>query len=822
MHVRLLLPLLALVPLACRGPGGAASGGGEAPPLPGYRAPRAHAPVQPPVDVEHYALELRVDPALGRLDGTARVRLFARTAGLRRVELFLVDLVVLDVTDGFGRPLAYEHAGGRLVIELAEPLELARPLELVVRYGGAPTRGLLFAGGEPPTHVFTQGQCADARYWFPCVDVPSERATSELVVSLPAGWTAVAAGELVARRDLGDAVVEHWRMNAPHATYLTTLVAGDFGSVHTDWEGLPLGFYGPRRLAEHVAPSLVAPTVDALAFLTELTGRRFPYAKYSTACVDDFPSGGMENVSATTLSSRVLRDAAGRADDDSVALIVHEAAHQWFGDLLTCSDWSHAWLNEGFATYAALLYVEARQGADAFRVGVRAARDRALAADAREGTRPLVHDVYTDPYDLFTAHVYQGGAARLHLLRFKLGEQAFRRGVQLYVGRNAGRGVVTDDLRRAFEEASGEDLEAFFAQWVRAPGHPTFEVRWRHDAARERVLLTVNQTQAAEGGVPEVFATPVDVEVRDATGARMHRLSITRRRELFELPAPQAPEWVRFDKYGWLPARVESRKSTGEWLRIAAGDDDVNGRRDALAELALRHVASEDAGVRAAILGALIGRLESDAAPAVRVAAAQALARTRADEAREALARRASADDAPGVRVAALEALAAFCPDARLAALGRALVEEGPTWDVRGVAAVLVVRADPAGAAGWVAGLAARPDSPQGDLARHRARALGVLADVPALCALLADAGAAPAARAEAARQLGRVGAGAPRARAALGAELGARDAHVRRAALAALSALGDAGALAVLRAHYPASRSSRERRAIEAAFGLE
>ncbi|HUR29665.1 MAG TPA: hypothetical protein VM509_15855, partial [Planctomycetota bacterium] len=212
---------------------------------------RAHAVRQAPYDVEHYALELDLDPVAQKIAGSARVRLAARERGLREIELDFVDLTVRSVEDERGEPLKFAHDDGVLAIQLARAVPPGEFVEVRVRYDGVPRRGLYFADIEDgvATQVFTQGECEDSRGWFPCFDFPSDRATSELSVTLPAKWTAVAAGERVERRELGGGrAFERWRMTTPHPAYLTTLVAGDFAVQHGEWDGIPLLYLADPKL----------------------------------------------------------------------------------------------------------------------------------------------------------------------------------------------------------------------------------------------------------------------------------------------------------------------------------------------------------------------------------------------------------------------------------------------------------------------------------------------------------------------------------------------------------------------------------------------
>jgi aminopeptidase N len=786
----------------------------DVPPLRGLQ------PLATDFDVEHYVLELRLDPGRRRIDGTCRVRLFPLVEGLRTVNLDLVELEVESVQNAAGTDLDFAHFDDRLRIELETPAPRGRAVELSIRYGGSPRKGLWFAGGDPPTHVFTQGECEDARWWFPCQDHPSERATSELILDLPAGWSSVAAGELIESREVDGRRFDRWRMHAPHPAYLETLVAGELSEVRGEWEGLPLTFHAPPAFADRLESSLAA-TDDALGFLSRLTGRRYPYAKYATACVQNFPFGGMENISATTLGVAALREARGLADRDADSLVVHEAAHQWFGDLLTCADWSEVWLNEGFATYCGQLWTEETEGSEAFQLAMDDTIEAYLHGDS-ESPRPLVYGRCRAPIDLFFGgHVYAGGASRLHLLRHVLGDQAFFAGVRRYVGENAGRSVVSADLRAAMERASGQDLELFFEQWVLSPGHPQLDVSWTYDSERARVLLTVNQAHDLTPGVPEVFEMPLEVELAVGDTVRRQRLELTGRRELFELLADEAPRWVLADPDRWLPARLRSRKDASEWLAIAEGAGPVGRRRAMIALASAARALKGEA--RAACGEALASRLAGDGRPEVRAEAARALGRLGGKLAREALLSAAVGDATPAVRVAALEALTAVGVDAEVAELGRSAVQESLSWNVVAAGARLVARAEPDGAAAWLeAQLSASDPGLHGQPHASLLPALVDAAGIKARARLLAfaqDPLASEPLRVVAVSQLGHLAAGDPELVAALGRLLRSNLGRLRGEAVRALVRAGDPDAHRILIAYYPSCVSPFERRAIEQAL---
>jgi len=784
------------------------------------RIARHHPPRVEAVDAEHYALELWLLPDERAIRGRCELRFAVSWGTVEELVLDLEGLDVLEVSTAEGVPLDFDHDAGRLEIELPTPLREGDLGEVHVLYAGQPSKGLWFVEepGGGAHQVFTQGECVDAHWWFPCLDYPADRATSELRVHMPPDWRAVAAGQRIDLVETPHERVEHWRMNTPHPTYLTTLCAGNFLVKRDEWDGIPLTYLADPRFDAWMVDSFEE-TPRILEFFSELTGRRYPYPKYAQTCVGNFPFGGMENISATTLTESTLTDELGQLDGGSTGLVAHEAAHQWFGDLLTCEDWSEIWLNEGFATYLTHLYFEETRGVDAFRVRMRDAQQSYTAADVGGQRRPTVHDYYRDPFDLFfDGKAYAGGASRLHLLRCVLGDEAFFRGLRLYVADNAGRSVRTPDLRAAMETVSGRDLRRFFEQWFYKAGYPELEVSWNWDDALHQVELVVEQIQSSARDTPTTFEFEVEVELRNGAGRRVERLLVDEREERFLLPSATRPIWVRFDKHGWLPARVLATKSGSEWIAIAAEDDDVNGRRDAVDALG-RLLATEEDPEKAAVYGAaILRRLRDDPAESVRREAVEAFARAPRGQSRGFLMRAAGGDESAGVRAAALAALEVYGPDGELADFAEEQAAEGISWKVRLAAASLRAKAAPGGAFDWLLEGTGR-SSPHDVFGAGCVAELAELEDsrvTVVLREVLADEARSSAARQAAATGLGLRGRAERESMELLLEALASRDYRVRQSAIEALAGFRDARVVTRLREEHERSVHSRERRKLE------
>jgi aminopeptidase N len=695
-----LLTVLLVAACAARNPRGAS--GVRAAPISGSIAPRTA-----PYDVETYTLSIDIDPVARSIDAACTIRLWPLVETLERVELDLDGLEVVSVMDRAGRSLRFTRESGTLAIELAAPLARGAFEEITVAYRGRPTRGLFFAAERDgmARQVWTHGECRDARAWFPCFDEPSERATSEIRVTMPREWVSIAAGERVDRVERGERATEAWRMASPHPSYLVTLVAGELSVETGAWEDVPLVFAGPPAMRD-VLQRAFHETDEMLAFFSRITGKRYPYPKYAQACVDNFPFGGMENVSATTLTETMLPDERALADEVPFGLLAHEVAHQWFGNLLTCRDWTHAWLNEGFATYFAALYTEESRGVEAFRREMRANRAVYLARDTRTKQRPLVHGVAREPFELFfTGHIYQGGAVRLHHLRSVVGDDAFFRGVRAYVAAHENQGVVTDDLRVAMEQACGTDLRWFFDQWMHAPGHPQLKSHWTVDEETGLVELFLEQTQDGVG-TPQVFRLPLDVEVCTRGGTRIERVVMDQRRQRFTFPCTAPVEWIRVDPFDVVPMRLDEEMPTRSWIAMAQRASDAGGRLRALHVLdsaLARAVSSPDHDSMS--LAKQLARVQwaPDASPEARIAQMRLLRRFLSpplnldDHARDpgTLMERASLDADPEVRAVGFELLAGCAEGEDLIGFAQAELERVDSWRVRAAIAALIAKADP-------------------------------------------------------------------------------------------------------------------------------
>lgn len=638
-------------------------------------------PPDRPVDVTRIALDLEVDLEARQVSGHADVTFTA----LRDVRALTLDAVGHEVqaverlvADGAAEARPFSYDGEHLTIELP-PTARGEGRTVRIRYRVRdPESGLHFFGpseAEPdvPWQVWSQGESTFNRYWFPCVDHPDERQATSLVARVRSGLTVVSNGRLEGVEDDPETGLSVWRFEQerPHAAYLVSLVVGTFRHTRTRWRDVPLGSFIPPSYDAATATRSFGRTGEMLDLFSRLTGVDYPWPKYDQVVVEQFNWGGMENTGATTLNGRTLHDARAHLDTRSEGLVAHELAHQWFGDLLTCRDWAHVWLNESFATYFAALWEEHDEGADAFGLDMLGKARGGMGAGK---SRPILDRRYPDPGSMFDGRAYPKGACVLHMLRRQLGEAAFWRGIQAYTRGHQGRGVETNDLRRALEEASGRNLERFFYDWVERPGNPVLKVTLARDAAQGLTTVTLEQTQEGE---PYWF--PAELRFSFGSQTLSRTFPVDERRERWVLPFEAAPDGFRFDpNEAVLLKELEVGKPPAMWLRQLRGDDAV-GRVRAARVLAKR---KRPAGVEA-----LRAALADDPAWGVRVEIARALAAVDGEPVRDALLARLTGEEDPRVRRTVVAALAGRGRDAQVAAAMAALLERGdPSYHVEAAA----------------------------------------------------------------------------------------------------------------------------------------
>ncbi|MBI3288217.1 MAG: M1 family metallopeptidase, partial [Elusimicrobia bacterium] len=530
--------------------------------------PAVYAPDRP-FDTVDVQLELDVDLKARRLKGFCRTTIAPRRAGIRKLSFDAIALKVSSVKID-GKPARWTPESPKLHVTAAAALTEGAQYTIAVAYSVAdPEAGLHFVRPGPhapdnPVQMWSQSQPEDARRWFPCHDAPGEKATSEVIARVPKGFRAVSNGILVEHSVSGARETWHWRMDRPHSIYLISLAVGKFSEVSDEWDGIPLLYYCEKG-READARRGFAKTAAAMRILSEKTGVRYPYPRYAQVAVAEYP-GGMEHTTATTQTDACLLDKQASLDHDLDTLVAHELAHQWFGDLVTCAEWPHAWLNEGFATYSEVVFLEADRGHDEALYELLQNRRAYLDEESGRYRRAIVCRTYRDPWTIFDRHLYEKGCWVLRMLHLKLGDEPFWKGVGHWLRKHQDGTVETQDLVAAFEEATGKNLQFFFDQWVYREGHPSLRLRWAWDKRTRRGELHVRQNQDVSASAP-AYRLRARIRVIGRGWTRDFVETIDAKEHRFVWTLPGEPLDVEFDPDLELLASIAIDKPHAMWRR---------------------------------------------------------------------------------------------------------------------------------------------------------------------------------------------------------------------------------------------------------------
>ncbi len=559
--------VLLLAVLTCRGcaggPGAGESDRTEPAPV---RAGLPPGPGDYPgnFDVLHYDLELALTEAADTLVGNATLRVVRSAPG--PLVLDFSGLTTREVRVG-GAASGFRVLPGRLTVDPGGAVGDTVAVEIV--YHGHPDDGLIMGSNvHGKATVFADNWPNRARFWFPSVDHPSDKATVSFTIHAPGEWEVIANGRMEGPASptspgaLGGGTGKRtwrWSTDVPIPTYTMVVGAADFavGSAGLAACGLAPG--SPREDAcldvtwwvfpedSLRAAGLFRRSPDMVDFFAGLVGP-FPYEKLAHV-QSSTRFGGMENASAIFYSEEGI--ARGRDIEGTVS---HEIAHQWFGDSVTETEWPHLWLSEGFATYFGTLYFEEADGVDRFRELLEGRREAYVTSDVVD--RPVIDPPVGDLFDLLNANNYPKGGWVLHMLRGVVGDETFFAGIRAFYARFRDANALTEDFQRVMEEAAGEELGWFFDQWLREPGYPVFEVAWGWDEGDS--VAEVEVVQAQKPAWP-TFRMPAVLEVVGPDGPHRFPVVIDERRERYRLPSGGRPREVRLDPDGWILKDVAYR-----------------------------------------------------------------------------------------------------------------------------------------------------------------------------------------------------------------------------------------------------------------------
>ena len=546
----------------------------------------------------HTKLDAKFDYSKQQLMGKAWITL--------RPHFYPTDSLLLDakgmdikevavVKGGKNSKLQYQYDGLFLNVDLDKTYKNNEPYTIYIDYVAKPNefkaqgsaaitdaKGLYFINPlgddkEKPTQIWTQGETEATSVYVPTIDRPNQKTTQEFILTVPSKYVSLSNGKLIAQKKNTDGTrTDHWKMDQPHAPYLFFIGVGDFAVVKDTYKGKEVSYYVEKEYAP-VARRIFGNTPAMMAYFSKITGVEYPWVKYAQMVARDYVSGAMENTTATLHGETAQQDARELTDGNRwEEVIAHELFHQWFGDYVTSESWSNLTVNESFATVGSQLWNEFYYGKDAG--DEERYNSTAGYLGSRSDKKDLVRFYYNDKEDMFDAVSYNKGGAILQMLRSFVGDSAFFKSLNVYLTTNKFKAAEAHQLRLAFEEVTGKDLNWFFNQWYFSGGHPKLNITNTYDAAGKKVMTVVEQQQEGD----KLFTLPVAIDVWTGNTPARYNVWVRNKVDTFYFPAASKPSLVNFDAEKILLADKKDNKSLDEYLFQYNHANNYVDRREAI------------------------------------------------------------------------------------------------------------------------------------------------------------------------------------------------------------------------------------------------
>jgi len=492
------------------------------------------------IDVRHYRFRIELNDTTNIIGGEASIAIqFNKAMGSFYLDLgsvltngtgMTVSKVRMNGTD-----LTYAHSNGKLTLQLPTTVAAGDTRTFEIQYAGIPEDGLIIGKNKFGDRTFFADHWPDRGHlWLPCIDHPSDKSTVEFVIVAPEYYQVVASGRLVEESNMDrHRKLTRYSEEVPIPVKVMAVGVARFAmEVSAVIDNIPQSTWVyPQNRDDGFSDFKVS--VNVFDYFHRSIG---PYSYEKLAHVQSKTRwGGLENA-----GNIFYRESAVNGKGTIEKLIAHETAHQWFGNSVAEKDWHHVWVSEGFATYFALLYLEHTYGPERLAADLATDRQNVLKY-YQKNPKPIVDTTITEIGKVLSTNTYQKASWVLHMLRQRIGDENFWKGIRTYYKTYQNTNVLSADFQKIMEQASGQDLGAFFRQWLYQAGHPNFNLNWTYNKARSEVIVTIQQKEPR-------FDFPLDIRFRIPDGAPVDRTVTVNGAEVkISLPVPAKPTGVELD-----------------------------------------------------------------------------------------------------------------------------------------------------------------------------------------------------------------------------------------------------------------------------------
>jgi aminopeptidase N len=456
-------------------------------------------PINKKIDIKHYSFELVLSDLTDEIYGKAKITVQFKNQGTQSFRLDLINKsiekkgkgMLIDSIKIGDLPINFTHQNDELMISLPTPSVANSDIIFTIKYHGVPFDGLKIGPTKNGDRsFFSENWSNKARHWLPTLDHPSDKATSEFIVKAPAHYKVISNGLLLEESDLGNNIkLTHWKQSVPVSCWLFVLGVADFAVKYVDkFDGKSIETWVYAKDREAGFYDFDEPTKKVLEFYSTYVG---PFAYEKLANIQSVNSGGgMETSSAIFYSDKLI---TGKREVRLRNVIIHEIAHQWFGNAVTEATWDDAWLSEGITTYFTMLFIENEYGNAEYEKEIVKAKEAVFKMSKKLPDFSIVSPRSAEKEEVVSSLTYQKGAWILHMLRDLVGENDFKKGIRAYYSKYFNLNATTDDFRMEMEKASGKDLKLFFKQWLYQPINPAINGLWNYDAKSKKITIQLTQ-----------------------------------------------------------------------------------------------------------------------------------------------------------------------------------------------------------------------------------------------------------------------------------------------------------------------------------------